>query len=314
VTRRKDKKTDDLERMSAAMQRLEELLQNPGPGITVTPVADRFPRDGEARDVFEAEDAVQAEIDAALAAATRSPAAEPPTPVAQATAAPHPAQKTSPVKIEAKTSAPVWTKKIGGGPETPPKREPTPEPPKTKAVPKAQKVFRPPSTSGGMFGVFLTWMLGPRDSEVKDAVFASRRALNATFIFSAVINILMMAGPLFMLQVYDRVLSSGSFPTLMALSAITAGLYGIIGMLELARSRIIGRVGAEIDQRLSDRIFEAALRKSLATQGAAGPALRDYLFRYAVDARLSVRYFLDPLDAGNRGHYRHFHSARPRLA
>ena len=98
--------------------------------------------------------------------------------------------------------------------------------------------------------------------------------MNGTFLFSAVINILMMAGPLFMLQVYDRVLGSGSFPTLITLSLITAGLYGIIGMLELARSRIISRVGAEIDQRLSDRIFEASLRKSLATQGAAAPALR----------------------------------------
>jgi PrtD family type I secretion system ABC transporter len=303
VTRRKDKKTDDTERMSAAMQRLEELLQNPGPGITVTPVPDRFPRDGEARDVFEAEAVVQAEIDAALAAATRSHDPEPQTPAAQATAvqtpltpvAPRPAPKAAPVKIEATTTAPVWTTKIGGGPETPPKREPTPEPPKTKAVPKAQKVFKPPSTSGGMFGVFLTWMLGPRDSEVKDAVFASRRALNATFIFSAVINILMMAGPLFMLQVYDRVLSSGSFPTLMALSAITAGLYCIIGMLELARSRIIGRVGAEIDQRLSDRIFEAALRKSLATQGAAGPALRDLdSFRQFISGPAPITFFDTP--------------------
>ena len=118
-------------------------------------------------------------------------------------------------------------------------------------------------------------MLGPHESEVKNAVRASRRALNATFVFSAVINLLMLAGPIFMLQVYDRVLSSSSFPTLVTLFAITAVLYGIIGMLELVRSRIISRVGAEIDQRLSDRVFEASLRKSLASQGAAAPALRE---------------------------------------
>ena len=307
MTRRKDKKTDDTERMTSAMQRLEELLQNPGPGITVTPIADRFPRDGEARDVFEAENDAQAEIDAALTAATRSQSTEPQSPATQspanqlpAAATSRPAQKVTPVKVEAKTSAPVWATKIAGGPETPPKREtkPAPQISKTglsKTSPTAPKVFRPPVTTGGMFGLFLNWLLGPRDSEVKDAVAASRRALNATFIFSAVINILMMAGPLFMLQVYDRVLSSGSFPTLIALSAITAGLYGIIGMLELARSRIIGRVGAEIDQRLSDRIFEAALRKSLATQGAAGPALRDLdSFRQFISGPAPITFFDTP--------------------
>ena len=53
--------------------------------------------------------------------------------------------------------------------------------------------------------------------ELWRAVMASRKAFVATGIFSFVINILMLAGPLFMLQVYDRVMTSGSVPTLVAL-------------------------------------------------------------------------------------------------
>ncbi len=284
VARRKDKQDGDKERMTSAMHRLEELLQNPGPGITVTPATERFTRAGETRDLL----APEIEPDAGETPESTAPASA-------AIAPPRQAATNAPLRAkEAPTAA--WATKIASGPDTPPERAPKIAPPKNApGSTRKSKVFKPPATSGGMFGIFLSWLLSPRDSEVKDAVAASRRALNATFLFSAVINILMMAGPLFMLQVYDRVLSSGSFPTLVALSAITAGLYGIIGMLELARSRIIGRVGAEIDQRLSDRIFEASLRKSLATQGAAGPALRELdSFRQFISGPAPITFFDTP--------------------
>jgi PrtD family type I secretion system ABC transporter len=281
VARRKDKQDDDKERMTSAMNRLEELLQNPGPGITVTPAGQRFMRAGETEAPIDPQVGSEfEEASASVAARTQEQPPAAPPPSAKAAAAP----AASPSKISSAA-------------DTPPERAPKINPAKKSeaGASKKSKVFKPPASSGGMFGIFLSWLLSPRDSEVKDAVAASRRALNATFLFSAVINILMMAGPLFMLQVYDRVLSSGSFPTLIALSAITAGLYGIIGMLELARSRIIGRVGAEIDQRLSDRIFEASLRKSLATQGAAGPALRELdSFRQFISGPAPITFFDTP--------------------
>jgi PrtD family type I secretion system ABC transporter len=287
VTRRKDKKQDEHERMSVAMRRLEELLQNPGPGITVTPAGEaagpRFTREGETAAAYtEPADELSIEATPAFGAPAAAPVELAPAGAARA---------------ESNQATPAsWAAKIGSGPDAPPKRIQKKEirtaPPRPS---KERKVFKPSATSGGLFGVFLSWLLGPRDSEVKDAVAASRRALNATFLFSAVINILMMAGPLFMLQVYDRVLSSGSFPTLISLSIITAGLYGIIGMLEFSRSRIVGRVGAEIDQRLSDRIFEASLRKSLATQGAAGPSLRELdSFRQFISGPAPLTFFDAP--------------------
>ncbi len=54
--------------------------------------------------------------------------------------------------------------------------------------------------------------LPPGTSELAGAIEASRRAFTAIAAFSVVINILMLAGPLFMLQVYDRVMTSGSMP------------------------------------------------------------------------------------------------------
>ena len=107
------------------------------------------------------------------------------------------------------------------------------------------------------------------------ALTASRRAIAAVGWFSCVINLLMLAGPLFMLQVYDRVMASGSMSTLAALLALTCVVYAIIGVLELVRSRIITRIGIEIDQRIGDRIFEAGLKSSVANAGSPTTALRD---------------------------------------
>ena len=112
-------------------------------------------------------------------------------------------------------------------------------------------------------------------AELAQALLASRRAFLAAGVFSLVINVLMLAGPLFMLQVYDRVLTSGSVPTLVVLSIMTAAAYAIIGFLELVRSRIVSRIGAEVDGRIGDRVFEASLRRSVRSQGTSPPALRE---------------------------------------
>ena len=256
--------------MTVAMRRLEELLQDPGPGIVVTPIGK--PEGGGSVPQFSGVSGQASPKDAA-----------PSEPTAKHT--------------EGLADKLVPGLNLAPGLKSPPQRasEATgKDAPKTKEIP-GLKGFSPTRSSAGLFGLCLRWMLGPEETEVKNAVRASRRALNATFIFSAVINVLMLAGPLFMLQVYDRVLTSGSFPTLIALSVITAVLYAIIGMLELARSRIISRVGAEIDQRLSDRIFEASLRKSLATQGAAGHAIRELdSFRQFIAGPAPLTFFDAP--------------------
>lgn len=90
------------------------------------------------------------------------------------------------------------------------------------------------------------------------------------FVFSCVVNILMLTGPLFMLQVYDRVLSSGSVPTLLALSAIVLGLYIYYGVLEYIRSRIMVRVGRKFEESLRNRVFDVMAHLTLRRAANAG--------------------------------------------
>ncbi|MDX2157072.1 MAG: type I secretion system permease/ATPase [Hyphomicrobiaceae bacterium] len=111
--------------------------------------------------------------------------------------------------------------------------------------------------------------------ELLQAVLASWPSFRAIAWFSFASNILMLAGPLFMLQVYDRVLTSGSMPTLVALSLLTAAIYGIIGLLDMVRSRVIVRVGVELDRRISTRVFAATLKRSITSQATTTSALRE---------------------------------------
>ena len=81
-------------------------------------------------------------------------------------------------------------------------------------------------------------------------------------IFSFFVNLLMLTGPLYMLQVYDRVLGSRSVETLIALSVLVLFLFAMMGLLDYARGRIMGRVAARFQSRLDRRVFDAVVRKS----------------------------------------------------
>jgi PrtD family type I secretion system ABC transporter len=95
--------------------------------------------------------------------------------------------------------------------------------------------------------------------------------------FSIFINLLMLTGPLFMLQVYDRVLGSRSEETLVALFILMGFLFLIMGVLDWARGRVLARMGAQFQERLDRRVFSAVLRKSALTQQdkAADNQLKD---------------------------------------
>ena len=81
-------------------------------------------------------------------------------------------------------------------------------------------------------------------------------------VFSFFVNMLMLTGPLYMLQVYDRVLGSGSEETLIALSVLVVFLYAVMGLLDYTRGRIMARVGARFQSDLDRRVFDAVVRKS----------------------------------------------------
>lgn len=99
---------------------------------------------------------------------------------------------------------------------------------------------------------------------------ASRKAVAAAFVFSAFVNLLMLTAPLYMLQVYDRVLTSRSEETLVALSLLAAFLFLIMGLLDHARSRVMARVGARLQQTLDARVLTAAFHQlTMAPQDTA---------------------------------------------
>ena len=81
-------------------------------------------------------------------------------------------------------------------------------------------------------------------------------------LFSLFANLLMLTGPMYMLQVYDRVLGSRSEETLIALSLLVVFLYSVMGILDCTRGRIMARVGAQFQASLDRRVFDAVVRKS----------------------------------------------------
>jgi len=94
-------------------------------------------------------------------------------------------------------------------------------------------------------------------------------ALLAVALFSAVINLLMLTGAVFMLEVYDRVLPSGSVPTLVGLAAIALVLFALMGLLDVIRGRLLGRIGQRIDEALHARVHALVLALPL-RGGASG--------------------------------------------
>ncbi len=114
-------------------------------------------------------------------------------------------------------------------------------------------------------------------AELRKARGAGMGLLPAAFVFSIFINLLMLTGPLFMLQVYDRVLGSRSEETLVSLTLLVIALYGMMGILEYARTMVFARFGARFQTALDERVFDAVVRRSLIPRHRAAPStgLRD---------------------------------------
>ena len=114
-------------------------------------------------------------------------------------------------------------------------------------------------------------------SELSAARRNNRSLFWAVGIFSIFVNLLMLTGPIYMLQVYDRVLGSGSEETLFALSVLVAFLFLMMGLLDYARGRVLARIGARFQSSLDARVFSAVLRANARGQGTAdtNSGLRD---------------------------------------
>jgi len=103
-----------------------------------------------------------------------------------------------------------------------------------------------------------------------------KSAFRTVGIFSAIINMLMLAPSLYMLQVYDRVLQSRNEITLLMLTLLMLGAYALMSALEYIRSFVLIRLGAKLDMQMNKRIYTAAFEQNLKRGGGnAGQALQD---------------------------------------
>ncbi|EJN21548.1 MULTISPECIES: type I secretion system permease/ATPase [unclassified Pseudomonas] len=94
--------------------------------------------------------------------------------------------------------------------------------------------------------------------------------------FTALINVLMLVPSIYMLQVYDRVLSSQNETTLVMLSLMVVGFFAFIGLLEVIRSFIVIRIGSQLERRFNLRVYQAAFERNLFKgEGNAGQSLGD---------------------------------------
>jgi ATP-binding cassette subfamily C protein len=105
----------------------------------------------------------------------------------------------------------------------------------------------------------------PGRSELGEALRSCRNAFIGVGIMSCMINILYLTGSIFMLEVYDRVIPSRSVPTLIGLIILCGTLYVAQGILDMIRSRILGRIGTSLDEALNARVFQTIVRLPLMT-------------------------------------------------
>jgi ATP-binding cassette subfamily C protein PrsD len=106
---------------------------------------------------------------------------------------------------------------------------------------------------------------------------ACRGAFLGVALLSGLINLLYLSGSIFMMEVYDRVLPSRSLPTLVGLSLIIVVLYLFQGLFDAVRGRILARVGAAVDEDLSQAVFQSQLAAPLKSrpEGDGQQPMRD---------------------------------------
>lgn len=102
-----------------------------------------------------------------------------------------------------------------------------------------------------------------RPAPLRRALSSCRLAFLLVGVVTAVLNVLMLTGSLFMLEVYDRVIPSSSVPTLIGLCVLAASLFAFQGLLDLLRGRVLTRVGWKLDEALSSDVFTALVRRPL---------------------------------------------------
>ena len=112
-------------------------------------------------------------------------------------------------------------------------------------------------------------------NELQRALWSCHSAFRSVAIFSLIINVLMLASPIYMLQVYDRVLTTGHVDTLYLLTAIIAAALLLMGVLDAARTAVTVRIGNWLSDALGPVFLESGVRARLQGEPTSAELLRD---------------------------------------
>ena len=120
-------------------------------------------------------------------------------------------------------------------------------------------------------------MRNVHENSLQAALKSCKGSFISVGIFSFFVNALMLVPTFYMLQVYGRVMTSGSIPTLVMLTIIMTLLVATMGALELVRSRIMVRVSTKLDVLLSRSVYRASFKRALDSGGmdASAQSLND---------------------------------------
>ncbi|MEQ8934778.1 MAG: type I secretion system permease/ATPase [Amphiplicatus sp.] len=108
-----------------------------------------------------------------------------------------------------------------------------------------------------------------------DALYAARRHALEAAGFSFFVNLLMLTGPLYMLQIYDRVLSSRSYETLAVITLLTVMLFAAMALLDFVRGALLSRSASEFERRLKRLTFDFSIEATRRTSTVGDQPLRD---------------------------------------
>ena len=118
-------------------------------------------------------------------------------------------------------------------------------------------------------------MAGEPANPLREVLEECRIGIVLLTVFSLFTNVLILASPIYMMQVYDRVLSSGRLETLVLLTVIAGIAVLVLGLLEMARIKILARIGQWLDRRLSPELIGAGLRAAIHGGAPNAQPLRD---------------------------------------
>lgn len=115
-------------------------------------------------------------------------------------------------------------------------------------------------------------MMPPPPSDLRAALLLCRGGFFSVGFFSLFVNLLMLVPTFYMLQVYDRVVATGSHSTLLMLTLILILLVLTMGVLEWVRSRIMVRLSTRLDLALGGRLYDASFKQALTSGGMQASA------------------------------------------